>query len=89
MTDTSVSLSWSALPGRTYRVQYSSDLGSIHWTSLGLDITAAGSTASTTDSRTPTNRFYRVQLLRYAAGLARLSERDFQAGVRPGSERPK
>jgi hypothetical protein len=57
-------LTWSAIPGRIYRVQYKATLAATNWTDLRPDITATASTASTTDaiSGAP-QRFYRILLL--------------------------
>jgi hypothetical protein len=55
---------WNALPGKTYRVQYASDLPASSWSDLGNDVTASSSTASATDSVGSTRqRFYRIVLL--------------------------
>jgi len=57
-------LTWSALPGRTYRVQYKPNLAAANWTDLLPDITAAGSVASTTDAfGRAQQRYYRLLLL--------------------------
>jgi hypothetical protein len=55
-------ISWTALPGHTYRVQYTDNLGSpSSWQTLSPDITASGSIATATDSApNPTQRFYRI-----------------------------
>jgi hypothetical protein len=56
-------LVWTAIPGRTYRVQYKPALGAATWTDLGSDIIAAGATASATDPMgATTQRCYRVLL---------------------------
>jgi hypothetical protein len=57
-------LTWSAIAGQTYRVQYKPTLATTNWTDLVPDITATASTASTTDAVGPApQRFYRVLLL--------------------------
>ena len=57
-------LTWSAVSGRTYRVQYKPALAATNWTDLLPDIAATSSTASTTDAaRSAPQRFYRVLLL--------------------------
>ena len=63
LTSTTVTLSWTSIPGRIYRVQYSPNLSANSWVDLPGDITASGSTASKTDTRTAALRFYRVALL--------------------------
>jgi hypothetical protein len=39
------------------------------WTDLLGDVLASGSLASKTDPKTTTNRFYRIQVLPYTAGV--------------------
>jgi hypothetical protein len=57
-------LAWTARPGRTYRVQYKLSLAAGTWTDLSPDITAAGTTASLSDSvGAASQRYYRVVLL--------------------------
>jgi uncharacterized repeat protein (TIGR03803 family) len=57
-------LTWSALPGQRFQLQYCSDLASGNWTDLGGVFTAAGSTVTASDEMGSTpQRFYRVQLL--------------------------
>jgi hypothetical protein len=63
LTNSTVTLSWTAVPGRSYRVQYKPDLSAANWIDLPGDILASGNTASKTDARTQANRFYRVALL--------------------------
>ena len=49
-------LIWDALPNRTYRVQYKSDLSEPTWTDLAGDITADGATAIKVDGMMHTSR---------------------------------
>ena len=57
-------LIWSAQPGKSYRVEYKTDLSSSTWNSLGQVITATDSTASALDTTaTSEKRFYRVALV--------------------------
>jgi hypothetical protein len=58
-----VTLTWNAVPGQTYRVQYTSNLNAAAWTPLTPDITATTNTASLTDYPSDAQRFYRVLLL--------------------------
>jgi uncharacterized delta-60 repeat protein len=56
-------LQWTAITGRTYRVQFTSNLISGNWSNLVPDILAVSNTASMTDPLTNPQRFYRVSLL--------------------------
>jgi autotransporter-associated beta strand protein len=58
---TNVTISFSAVNGVTYEVQYKNNLTDPNWTVLGA-VTATGSTASIVDNTdpAPTRRFYRV-----------------------------
>ena len=56
-------LTWSALGGKTYRVQFKENLDDTNWTDLTPDVTATGPTASQSDAIVPTQRFYRVLAL--------------------------
>jgi hypothetical protein len=60
-----VTVSWSAIPGKRYRVQHKSNLNNIAWSNLGSDVIAAGGTASKTDNSVTgiSQRFYRVLLV--------------------------
>jgi hypothetical protein len=56
-------LSWSALPGRTYRLQFKNQLEDA-WSNVIPDVTATGTTASATNATAgSSSRFYRVLLL--------------------------
>ena len=55
-----VRLTWSALPGTRYQLQYKDDLGLAAWTAVTGDVIAAANTASKEDRPTGTQRFYRV-----------------------------
>lgn len=57
-----VTISWTAVAGQTYRVQYKDNIEDAGWTDLAPDVTASGGTASTTDTTT-SQRFYRIALL--------------------------
>jgi len=59
-----VTFTWSALPGRTYQVQYTTDMQQTNWTNLGSTNLATSATMSASDSTGPDpQRFYRVALL--------------------------
>ncbi|MDB6029588.1 MAG: N-acetylmuramoyl-L-alanine amidase LytC [Verrucomicrobiales bacterium] len=53
-------LTWKALSGKTYRVQYKNNLEDADWTDLLPDVTASGATASKSDSIGNAQRFYQV-----------------------------
>jgi len=65
VTASSVTLSWNAVNGTVYRVQYKSDLSDPLWTDLPGDVTADAATAKKVDSSLngAKLRFYRVVLL--------------------------
>lgn len=56
---TATSLSWSSLPGRSYRVDFTN--GSSPWQTLFPSIPATSETTTTSDPTTEARRFYRVQ----------------------------
>jgi hypothetical protein len=59
-----VTLSWCAIPGRSYRVLFKSDLNAPEWTPLSGDILATGNMAAKADaSNAARQRYYRVVLL--------------------------
>ena len=59
-----LTISWSAVNGRTYRVQFASSLNPANWSNLTPDVTATGPTASRTENPGSTpQRFYRILLL--------------------------
>ena len=60
-TNSIFGLTWSAYPGRTYRVVYKDDLAAPGWTPLGSDAAAAGYVLSASDTNSGSGkRFYRV-----------------------------
>ncbi|TAK96094.1 MAG: hypothetical protein EPO07_14850, partial [Verrucomicrobia bacterium] len=56
-----VTLTWSAVPGWNYRVQFKTALNDSSWTDLGGDVTASGIAASKTTAQSGDTRFYRVK----------------------------
>jgi hypothetical protein len=58
-----VTLTWSALDGKSYRLQYKDNLSDSDWSNLEPDVTAVGASASMTNSPGSAPRFYRVQVL--------------------------
>jgi hypothetical protein len=58
---TTVTLTWSAIPGRAYRVEYKDDLSAPTWSLLVDAVEAAGNTISVSDGLSPSgHRFYRI-----------------------------
>ncbi|MEO7297053.1 MAG: reprolysin-like metallopeptidase [Verrucomicrobiota bacterium] len=63
-TNSQITLTWVALSGRTYRVQYKTDLNQLTWIDLSGDVTANSTTASKNDTIAATgSRFYRILVL--------------------------
>jgi len=58
-----VTLTWSAISSRTYRVQFKDDLAASNWTDQLPDTVASGASASRIYPGPGATRFYRVQLL--------------------------
>jgi subtilisin family serine protease len=61
----SIIVSWNAIPGRTYRLQYNTALNTTNWITSGADVTAGDTLVSRTDDPVAAapQRFYRVLLL--------------------------
>ena len=63
-TNGNVLLTWSAVSGAAYRVQYKTNLLSASWSDLAGDVTAAGAKASKTNTGVAdTQRYYRLRVL--------------------------
>jgi subtilase family serine protease len=59
-----IELTWAALPGLQYQLQYKPNLTQTNWIDLGIPITASNNSVSTTDLlSSDQQRFYRVQLV--------------------------
>ncbi len=56
---------WSAVPGKSYQVQFKNEIDDPNWTTLPSIVTASGTTAATVDNSGgfPSHRFYRVVLV--------------------------
>jgi len=64
-TNGGVKLTWNALTGLVYQVQYKTNLTQSNWINLGGVITATNSAVNASDAVSPDpQRFYRIQLLR-------------------------
>jgi hypothetical protein len=63
-TNNAVKLSWSAVAGRNYQLQFSGDLRPNAWTNVGLPVAATNSIVVAIDpSPLAARRFYRVVML--------------------------
>ena len=63
MTGT-LSLTWSAVIGLMYQMQYQTNLGQANWSNFGTVVTATNATMTTLDAIGPVpQRVYRVVLL--------------------------
>jgi hypothetical protein len=58
-----VVLTWEAVPGRSYQLQYKACSAQTCWTNLGGTVTATNSAGRATDAPAGPQRFYRVVLL--------------------------
>jgi len=58
-----VTLSWDAISGRTYQVQFKTNLADPGWSVVAPVVTAGGATASTTDTNATGTTFYRLMLV--------------------------
>jgi hypothetical protein len=59
-----VTVQWASFAGKTYRVEYKSDLSSGTWLQLGGNVLATGAVSSVTDNvGANTRRFYQVRLM--------------------------
>jgi hypothetical protein len=63
VSNQTIDLTWSAITGTTYRVQFIPELSESNWLALVPDILSTGSTASTTDTNLQPNRLYRLLVL--------------------------
>jgi hypothetical protein len=65
LSGTSATLVWSSVAGKTYRVQYTTDLTPIiTWTDMTGDVLATGATATKIDSfGAAIQRFYRISVV--------------------------
>ena len=60
---TNVTFSWPTVVGQMYQPEYSDDLGTSNWISLGPPIAGTGSSASFTNDLDASHRFFRLRLL--------------------------
>ena len=62
-TNGAVTLTWSSVVGKTYRVEYKTNLTDAAWSTLAPDIIAGGLSTSFTDPSLVSRRFYRILAL--------------------------
>ena len=62
-SSTNATLTWTAISGARYRVQFKNDLNNTNWTDLAPDVTASGPTATIADTPGVAQRFYRILVL--------------------------
>jgi hypothetical protein len=69
----SLSLTWDAIPGRTYRVRHRQHLSAAEWTDLSPDVSATGTTATVIDTTLAddSQRYYQVVLVTGQSRIAR------------------
>jgi hypothetical protein len=63
LSNSIITISWQAIVGQTYRIQYKNDFSDSTWSTLGPDVTANAATASTTDVVGTSPHFYRLMLV--------------------------
>jgi hypothetical protein len=63
LSNPDATLTWSAIAGTAYRVQFKDDLSATNWITLTPDVTATGPAASITNAPLVPQRFYRVLVL--------------------------
>jgi subtilase family serine protease len=63
ITGNAMLLSWPAMMGQTYQVQYKTNLAQTSWSNLGAPIIATTSTIYVPDSTTNSQRYYRIFLM--------------------------
>ena len=60
-TNSAATLTWSAVSGLTYRVQFKTNLSDTAWSDLSPDVPASGTTASKTNQPLVGRRFYQIR----------------------------
>jgi hypothetical protein len=86
ISSAAISVSWNALVGRDYQVQFKDGFLLSSWSNLPPVITATNITASTTDSRNKVQqRFYRVELLQQLNIAPTITVQPVSQTVSPGA----
>jgi len=60
VTSNTVSLTWPAMPGKSYQVQYKSDLNADNWTNYSGTISLIGRQGIITIPASPATRYFRA-----------------------------
>lgn len=63
LTSNGTTISWTAIPGQTYRLQYKTNLNDAVWLDLSADVVATNGTMNISDPAIYQQRFYRLRLL--------------------------
>jgi hypothetical protein len=63
LSGSNVTLTWTAVSNTIYRAEFNSGLNPSNWNALPGDVTAVTNVASKLDILTPSNRFYRIQII--------------------------
>jgi len=63
LSGTNLLLTWTAVSNIAYRLEFNPDLTPSNWNTLPGDVIGLSNTASKLDALTPSNRFYRVQVV--------------------------
>ena len=63
LTSANVTLCWITSPNKTYRLEFTSDLGLTNWDAVPGEVITSGNQACVMDALTSSNRFYRVRVV--------------------------
>lgn len=63
LAGTNLVLTWTAIYGKTYRVEYTDRLDAPGWSNLPANVTASGPTAWSPNALDTAQRFYRIMSL--------------------------
>ena len=63
LSGSNVTLTWVAVSNTIYRAEFNPGLNASNWNALPGDVTAVTNVASKLDILTPSNRFYRIQII--------------------------
>jgi hypothetical protein len=63
LSTTNVTLTWTTIPGTSYRLEFKTNLNFTNWVAVAGDVSAIGATASKPDAFTNSARFHRIRVL--------------------------